>query len=364
MPITHLFVIGTNLKHRLRYGVGCLAGRGRLVSEFEEWVANLSLSDDVFVALLRRLAGQVVRTKSYPPPEGYDSWSDDAVHDLVNEVYARNGKQLGLKILERATSQASLERLLLATVENVLIDQAKATETGKLRRRLVTVLGADDRFVHLASPVESWGLSDGPQEPWQGDFDDLVEAALRIRGYEIRTWNTAGPTPGPVKQALLEVSAGVLRHANGAVPDQTLASVLRTRFVHIAPLNVGSLSAVPPDAVVVVDQSEAVEDNGVLQITAEHIWNSLTEQEQAVIAYVGQDPTEWARIVSMRPAEAALVVARTVEKVRLAVVGDDQAVELVRELRGLSISAGLGPPELRRLLSVEPTDERKGEGDG
>lgn len=101
MPIEHLTVISTNLKYRLRYGVRCLAGRGRPVSEFEEWVANLSLSDDVFVALLRRLAGQVARTKPYPPPEGYDSWSDDAVHDLVNEVYARKGKQLGLKILER-----------------------------------------------------------------------------------------------------------------------------------------------------------------------------------------------------------------------------------------------------------------------
>ena len=40
----------------------------------------------------------------------------------------------------KAHDDASLERLLLAAIKNWLVDQAKATEVGKLRRRLENLL--------------------------------------------------------------------------------------------------------------------------------------------------------------------------------------------------------------------------------
>lgn len=43
------------------------------------------------VALLQRLGRQCVRSArtSFPPPEGYDRWSDDAVDHLLADMFAR-----------------------------------------------------------------------------------------------------------------------------------------------------------------------------------------------------------------------------------------------------------------------------------
>jgi hypothetical protein len=332
------------------------------VNEYEAWSSTLQLDEDAFVALLTKLAGQVARTSTYPWPDGYNSWTDDAVRELVNVVYERKGKQLALKILEKANSQPALERLLLAAIKNVLIDLAKETETGKLRRRLLTVLGKDARFVHLTSPDHCWALAGCPQELWQGDREELIQAAFAVRGFHIWTWNTAGQTAGPVTEALREVSAGVLERANGAVRDQELATVLRVRFVYIAPLDASPLHDVHRDAAPTTAGSEDTEHAALLRITVDEIWSTLNSMEQAVIAYIGEDEATWARKVSQRPREAAVVVARVKEKLRLAVADDDQAEEVILELRGRSITAGFGPPELRRLLKVDP-DHRRGEGD-
>jgi hypothetical protein len=332
------------------------------VNEYEAWSSTLQLDGDVFVALLTKLAGQLARTSAYPWPDGYNSWTDDAVRELVNVVYERKGKQLALKILVKATSQPALERLLLAAIKNVLIDLAKETETGKLRRRLLTVLGDDARFVHLTSPDHCWALAGCPQGLWQGDRDELIRAAFAVRGFHIWTWNTAGPTAGPVSEALREVSAGVLERANGAVRDQELATVLRTRFIHIAPIDASPLRDEHREAAPTTAGSEDPEHAALLQITVNEIWSTLNSMEQAVIAHICEDEATWARKVSLRPREAAVVVARVKEKLRLAVVDDDQAEEVIRELRGRSIAAGFGPPELRRLLRVDP-EAGRGEGD-
>lgn len=337
------------------------------MNEYEEWQRNKQVNADAFAALVLRLAGIVARTKTYPWPKHYDSWSDEAVQELAGKVYERKDssekdKGLALKIFEKARDQGSLERLLLATIENVLIDEAKATETGKLRRRLVGVLGKDPRFVHVPEPEECWAIEGRPLQMWQGDRDSLVRAALRVRGYEIRSWNTAGPTAGPVATALREVSYGVLNEADAAVRAQELAAVLRVRFVYIAPLNAASLTALPAEAAPVIENVNGPEDVVILEITVDAIWETLTPTERMVVAHIGEgDPEEWARSCSLRPRQAAAVEAALVEKLRLAVIGEERGVDLIKELRGRSVEEGLGPTELRRLLMTDPNDSSRGE---
>ena len=337
------------------------------MNEYEEWSSTRQVNGDAFAALVLRLSGIVARTKTYPWPEDFDSWSDEAVQDLANRVYERKDstkdKGLALKIFEKARDQGSLERLLLATIENVLIDEAKATETGKLRRRLVGVLGKDARFVHVPHPEECWALQGRPQHMWQGDRDVLVQAALRVQGYEIRSWNTAGPTAAPVATALREVSHGVLMEADAAVRAQELAVILRVRFVYIAPLNASSLSALPAEAAPVTKEIDCPEDVVILDITADAIWATLTPTERMVVAHIGEEnPEEWARSCSLRPRQAAVVEAVLIAKLQAAVVGEERAKDLILELRGRSVDEGLGPTELRRLLMTNPNDTSRGEG--
>ena len=76
----------------------------------------------------------------------------------------------------------TLERLLLAAIKNWLKDQAKATEVGKLRRRLENVLGDDPRFVR-SRPHKTAGPDRTCLKAWQGDIDRTARGrAPRARG--------------------------------------------------------------------------------------------------------------------------------------------------------------------------------------
>jgi len=338
------------------------------VNEFEEWQSTRQVNGDALAALVLCLAGIVVRTKTYPRPEHYDSWSNEAVQELASKVYERKesskkDERLALKILQKARDQGSLERLLLTTIENVLIDEAKATETGRLRRRLVGVLGKDARFIHVPEPEECWALRGRPLNMWQGDRDVLIQAALRVLGYEIRSWNTAGPTAAPVAAALREVSYGVLTDADAAVRAQELALVLRVRFVYIAPLNASSLTALPAEAVPVTEEIDGPEDVVILDSTANAIWATLSPTERMVVAHVGEEnPEEWARSCSLRPRQAAAVEAALIVKLQAAVIGEERAKDLIKELRGRSVEEGLGTTELRRLLMTDTNNSSRSEG--
>jgi hypothetical protein len=80
----------------------------------------------------------------------------------------------------KAHDDASLERLLVMAMKNWLKDQAKATEVGKLRRRLESVLGKDPRFVAVKTGHDRWALAGQTSMVWQGDIDELHAAAHRV----------------------------------------------------------------------------------------------------------------------------------------------------------------------------------------
>ena len=75
-----------------------------------------------------------------PSTRGFRSWADgDAVDELICAMFDEK-PQLVVGCAVKAHDDASLERLLLAAIKNWLVDQAKATEVGKLRRRLENLL--------------------------------------------------------------------------------------------------------------------------------------------------------------------------------------------------------------------------------
>jgi hypothetical protein len=164
--------------------------------------------------MLRQLGRQCTRSSrtNFPPPEGYERWSDDAVDHLLADMFARpdadNPDECHKFVLDcyaRSTDGPSLERLLLAAIENFLKDEAKKTERGKLRRRLTRLLQKNPRFASCVG--DRWGLADGPPGPWQGDIAVLERAAFAVRGVELSGWNHAGPTPRATVLALLTITS-------------------------------------------------------------------------------------------------------------------------------------------------------------
>lgn len=293
------------------------------MSDFEEWRLQLRSDPPAQWQLLRRLVRQQVKRFSFPAPDEYEGkWTRDAVDDFIVELLEKKGIELLLRTLERGTSQGHVERSLLLVIEHRLIDRAKATETGKLRRRLRTVLPEDPRFVQVEKPEEAWTIRGLPATLWQGDVDGLRHAARTIRGYSVTAWNTAGPTSADVKKALWEVSAGVISWAAAAVRAQDLAETLRERFELLRPLQVSTLEKLQADAEPAAADADPATVAGITDVV-DQVWACLTAQEQVAVLHVAEPVDKWARRAGFGPKQAELLVERVKEKVRLLVPFDE-----------------------------------------
>ncbi|MET8987783.1 hypothetical protein ABZW49_20240 [Nonomuraea wenchangensis] len=287
------------------------------------------------IALLQQMGRQCTRSArtNFPPPEGYTYWSDDAVDHLLADMFDRedhdNPGQEHKWLLNcylRATDGASLERLLLTTIENFLKDQAKGTLRGQLRRRLQTLFEADDRF----EPVEGdrWSLADEPVRIWQGDLTELERAALDVRGVEITRWNHAGKTPRETREALLTVAEAILTSARGAVRAEDLARVLQQRFRMLnEPSSVSFDDQLDqPDEVAAVD----------VDVRARELFALLSPEERRLVPLLGER-SRWKEALGTGRARAGVMGDALIELLRLATVDDadhDRVVLALVELCG------------------------------
>ncbi|MCM8555458.1 hypothetical protein [Streptomyces sp. STCH 565 A] len=292
---------------------------------YEELSQTGKLGPQTF-ELLRQLVHQVRRSSGFPPPEGYAEWSDDAAYDVITAMLTREGAgQLFVtSCFAQAADEASLERLFLASIKNFLIDEAKKTPRGKLRRRIARLMGADDAFRRVPGSPPRWMLSEHPEGAiWQGDLADLVAEAWRVRGVGITRWNHSGPTPAQTVRALMVILTQVLRHARGAVREEDLAKVLESRFELLAPARFtflytdeGAL-AEPVEASAMVEADAAAAGGG-----AADIWQRLTANERLLLPYPDEDAHHAAQLLELGLAQAEAVLAGLKAKLRLALSDD------------------------------------------
>ena len=286
------------------------------------------------VNLLQQLGRQCTRSPrtNFPPPEGHDRWSDDAVDHLLADMFARSdsanpgeGHKFVLDCLARATDGPSLERLLLAAIENFLKDQAKQTERGKLRRRLTGLLQKDARFTEGAD--DRWALAGGPAQPWQGDLAALERVAFAVRGVEIVRWNHAGPTPRATVHALLSIVEAVLVEAGGTVRTEDLARVLQARFRLLRIPRFSSRDDETAGLAQVADTDGVVD----LALRAQQIFDGLSESERRLLPLLAE-PEQWESTLGIGPEVARATGLALIEMVRLATVDDADRDAVVLEL--------------------------------
>ncbi|MEY2226497.1 hypothetical protein [Streptomyces sp. BF23-19] len=300
---------------------------------YDELVQRGQLGD-LGLDLLRRVGRQVARTQGFPPPADHAAWTDDAVDDLLFEMLSRKGEQFVLNLSLKAIDDTSLEKMFFTSIKNFLIDEAKGTERGKLRRRFATRLAQDNRF--RAVPGSRWTLTSHPAGVvWQGDLDDLVGAAWGAREVWITAWNHSGPTPKKTVHALMTVLTAVLEAAGGAVREEDLAKVLEARFELLSPPRFVSLYA--DDGAVIDSISDETQgaDPVAAGILAGEIWDGMSPQERSLLAHLDDDPTEVAPLLGIGRHQASAIMEALREKLRLALTGDgsdpsDVAAALLR----------------------------------
>lgn len=286
---------------------------------------------DETIALLRRLARQVARGSSFPPPDGYSDWTTEAVDDLLADMFSTKGQAFVLACLSKATDEGSLERLLLASVKNHLIDLAKGTERGKLRRRLETLLGNDGRFVRVDGP--GWRLASYSEGTvWQGDGAFLEAAAAAVRGVQLGKLPPSGPTPRGSVEALVTVAHAVLQAAGGAVRDEDLARVLEARFSLLQPPMVVSLTA--DEGFVEVASLDDGPERVVVEADerAELLWESLAPLERSLVPHLRGTVEDVMAVAEVGPVTAAALTDALREKLRRATEDDEQQEATLRAL--------------------------------
>ncbi len=284
------------------------------------------------LALLRRLGAQIGRSSRFPPPDGHRNWTRDAVDDLICALF-EDKPDLLVGCLATAHDDQSLERLLLTAIGNWLKDQAKATEVGKLRRRLQNVLGEDPRFVLVRNEREYWALTSHAQTTWQGDLVRLHAAAHKVRGVLVDRWNKAGPTPRDIKDKLILVAHAVLAEAGCLVSAQDLSVVIAARTGLWRSPTFVSLSVDGWDE---PDPSADTEAAALTATAAQQIWTSLSPDEKAVVPLLADDPDQVAVQLDVGPETAAAIQAAVREKLRLATADDDDRDAVVASLLRLA----------------------------
>lgn len=243
------------------------------------------------------------------------------------------GQQFVTSCFALAADDASLERLFLTSIKNFLIDEAKKTPRGKLRRRIARLMGADASFRRMPGPPPRWALSEHPEGAvWQGDPDDLVAEAWRVRGVGITRWNHSGPTPAQTVRALMAIVMQVLCHARGAVREEDLAKVLESRFELLSPARFTPLYADDGALAGPVEASAAEADTPGAGGAAADIWQRLTANEHLLLPYLDEDAHHAAQLLEIRQAQAGAVLAGLKAKLLLALSEDNDREAVVGAL--------------------------------
>ncbi|MGW2796039.1 hypothetical protein [Streptomyces sp. NPDC001269] len=287
-----------------------------------EELAKYGQFGDLGLELLRRVGRQVARSQGFPPPEGHAAWTDEAVDELLFEMISRKGENFLLNCFLKTVDDASLEKMFFTSIRNFLIDEAKRTERGKLRRRFAARLSADSRFRAVPGTSPRWALtSHPPGAVWQGDLDELVKASWEVRGVWITAWNHSGPTPRETVRALMAVLTGVLEAAGGAVREEELAKVLEARFELLAP---AEFTALYTDDGALID-SATDQEHGTVPAEAEtvagEIWAEMSPQERTLLSLLEDDPAEVSVLLKLGRRQTSAIMDALREKLMLALTG-------------------------------------------
>ncbi|MGW0566005.1 hypothetical protein [Streptomyces tauricus] len=291
---------------------------------YEELARCGHLADESF-ELLRRVGRQVARTQGFPPPEGYGRWEDEAVDELLHRMITREGagNQFILACFLKAVDDTSLERLFFTSIKRFLIDEAKGTERGKLRRRFAARLAEDDLFRAVPGASPRWALASHPADAvWQGDLGELVRAAWEVRGVWITVWNHSGPTPRKTVHAFMAVLVGILEAARGAVREEDLAKALEARFDLLSPPRYTSLYA--DDGALnepIVGQAQDM-DPVAAEMVADEIWQDMSPRERQLLPHLADEPAVVASVLGIGRHQTQAIMEALREKLKLALAGD------------------------------------------
>jgi hypothetical protein len=164
----------------------------------------------------------------------HDVADDNAVWDVVGEFLVERGSGVVTMLLTCATDDDSFGALLRTSLRHWLVDQARKTDRGALRRRLERLVSEDDRFEVVPSGQAGagwWRLAGTGAAPAGPSPTDLRDAAWGVRDIRIPAWSSEDRrAPAADAESLARIMLAVLLKADGSLPPETVVAVFAHRL--------------------------------------------------------------------------------------------------------------------------------------
>ncbi|MBE8524108.1 hypothetical protein ILP97_42650 [Amycolatopsis sp. H6(2020)] len=164
----------------------------------------------------------------------FPALADREPDDLVQDFFVQKIEQVTVMLVTQATGDASVGKLLRRSIRHWLIDEARKTGTGPLRRSLEKILGGEAVFEQVPagqSGAGRWRLAGTDAAPFGDDLEGLVQAARKVRDVRPQRWTSDTRRP-PVadRRSIVAVLTAVLEAAGGSLETAQLVYVFSRRF--------------------------------------------------------------------------------------------------------------------------------------
>ena len=284
--------------------------------------------------------------RRFPALEGHDP------DDVVQEFFVDRIQALTAMLLAQATSDDSFGRLVRRSVQNWMIDQARKTGTGPLRRSIEKVLDESPEFDRVPpghAGAGRWRLANTDGEPWGGDTGQLIDVAWAVPNVRVPRWSSSSRRPPVADRAsLVAIAHAILQEAGGSLETAQLVHVFSQRFAAsldplVISLDEGSDEDLDDDAPsadlpsedaspeeLVIAESVALD----VAVAAAEIADRLSDMERAIIPVLDDSAAVRERL-GLGRSQSAQFSSTLKSKIRaLAGTGEDRD-EIVREVIAL-----------------------------
>jgi hypothetical protein len=267
------------------------------------------------------------------------AWTEDAIWEWTQSFYAAKGIAVTAGVLAQTADVASMGRYLRRSIRHFLVDEARKTPVGAVRRKIDELLAATPEFIQVPAGTPGagrWQLDGEPQSPHGGELRPLVAAAYAVPDVRAVRWSGARRTPLAKDESLVAIIRAVLGTAAGSLEVAQLTWVMLQRFpaaVEYADATLDETvfrrAVAPPEERpdVVVEVSER----------ALEVYEQLSPSQRALLPHLDKPISEQAQILEVGRSQAYVASGKLKAMLIELVPEDDLRADVTLEVLRLCV---------------------------
>lgn len=291
--------------------------------------------------LVRRVVGSVAQKFPVLKPPG--GWTHDPLDDLTQQFLAAKHKKIP-EALATVDDLESLTRYLRKMVQRFLVDEARRTPRGKVRRKVEELLRQDDAYRQAGG---LWQRLD-QDGVYGGDLEALIRAAFEVR-VPVKAWSGDRDAPLAPDADLDRVLGAVFVAAGGRISLADLEHVLVKRFGYAVRLaDVDLDEEVHAPAVSFADRPDVTAE---AEEYAGEIWDMLSPVERRLLPVLDDSPGARMDAIGKAKSQTSVLTEQLKTRLREVLPRGEEGLPILSLLTYWSV-AGRNS-EVRRSSPVE-----------